>query len=151
VSQYRKRRGHTDALWYRHKPWKSRRPRRSTEGGQHKEALDGIRAYKVRRARIDLKGKVLAIAAYMDRSCVDASQEAKDRQYNDARERREPKTPLGKKKTVCKVTRRLAKPTYGNPSDQGQKQRWQSTATHGSKSEQITTSECNATSSTRRC
>jgi hypothetical protein len=100
VSRHRKRRGHTGALWYRHKPWKSRRPRRSTEGGQHKEALDGIRAYEVRRARVDLKGKVLAIAAYMDSSCVYASQEAKERQYNDAGERRKPERHVSEKKSM---------------------------------------------------
>jgi hypothetical protein len=39
---------------------------RSTKGGQYKEIFEGTRAYEVGRARVYLKGKVLAIAAHLD-------------------------------------------------------------------------------------
>ena len=56
-----------------------------------------------------------------------------------------------RKKKVCKVTRRLAKTAYDNPSDQGQR------GSNGGKAQRqtdqsptrITTGECNATSSIR--
>jgi len=56
---------------------RSRIPKRSTERGQYKEAFDGTRAYEVGRARIDLKGKVLAIATRVDINRVDADRKAK--------------------------------------------------------------------------
>jgi hypothetical protein len=58
---------------------------RSTKGGQYEEISEGIRAYEVGRARVHLKGKVLAIDAHSDSGRVNARVQV--RQYNDARER----------------------------------------------------------------
>lgn len=65
--------------------WMSRMSTRSTKEGQYEGISERTRAYEVRRARVDLKGKVLAvIAAHSDSGRVNAG--VKVRQYNDARE-----------------------------------------------------------------
>ena len=56
---------------------------RSTKGSQYKEISERIRAYEIGRARVYLKGKVLAIAADSDVSRVNAGVTV--RQYNNAR------------------------------------------------------------------
>ncbi len=56
---------------------------RTTKRGQYEEISEGTRAYEVSRARVYLKGKVLAIAAHSDSGRVNAG--VKVRQYNDAR------------------------------------------------------------------
>jgi hypothetical protein len=91
-------RGHTDGLYYWRKPLRSRIPKRSTGRGKYKEAFDGTRAYKVGRTRIDLKGKVLAIATHVDINSVDADRKAKVRQYNGG-ERQETGKPRRRKKS----------------------------------------------------
>ena len=59
---------------------------RSTEGCQYEDVSVGIRTHEVGRARVYLKGKVLAVAAaYLDGDRVDAG--AKVRQYCGAREK----------------------------------------------------------------
>jgi hypothetical protein len=47
---------------------------RSTKGGQYEEISEGIRPYEVGRARVYLKGKVLAIATHLDSGRVNAGQ-----------------------------------------------------------------------------
>jgi len=79
--------GHTDALLYRRKPLMSRMSTRSTKGGQNEEVSEGTETHEVGRARIYLKGKVLATVAHLDRDGVNAR--VRVRQYNDARERRQ--------------------------------------------------------------
>ena len=62
----------------------SRMSTRSTKGGQYEKIFEEIRAYEVGRARVHLKGKVLAIAAHSD--CGRVNARVLVRQYNDARE-----------------------------------------------------------------
>ncbi len=50
----------------------SRMSTQSTKRGQYEDVSKGIRAYEVGRARVYLKGKVLAIAAHLDSGSVDA-------------------------------------------------------------------------------
>jgi hypothetical protein len=77
--------GRTDALSCRRcKRKTSKMSTRSTKGGQYEDISEGTITYEVGRARVYLKGKVLAIAAHSDSGCVNAG--TKVRQYNDARE-----------------------------------------------------------------
>ena len=75
----------------------SRMSTQSTKGGQYEEISEGIRAYEVGRARVHLKGKVLAIAAHSDSGsvnagarCVSAMMQGKDNHIMIGRKLAEP-------------------------------------------------------------
>jgi hypothetical protein len=87
---------------------RGRIPKQPTERGQYKEAFDGTRAYEVGRTRIDLKGKVLAIATHVNINRVDADRKANVRQYNGG-ERKETGKPRRRKK---RHERRLARAAH---------------------------------------